>query len=213
MTKQTKRGPGGRVRMGSGISVALLSVMAAIAACNPDGTGITGNIATGKSPSPGASAPGTGSKDQVPGTIGGGGSGNPSTSPSGGGSSNTNPTATPTAGPGVKSVVISPSSATLNVPAADSVTTASYATSQVFSATVFLEPSGQNSQVKWSISSGASVATASAGSGGLGFSVEVLASAATGSLVLTATSIKDPTKKATASVFITRNSQVELDIK
>lgn len=211
MTKQTKRGPGGRVRKGTGLAFALLSVVAAMAACTADGAGVTGGINTGKSPSPGASAQGTGSKDQVPGTIGGG-SASPSTLPSGN-TSNTNPSPTPTAGPGVKSVVISPSEATLNVPAADSVTTASYATSQVFSATVFLEPTGQNSQVKWSISSGAKVATASAGDGGLGYSVEVLADAATGSVVLTATSIKDPTKKATASIFITRNSQVELDIK
>lgn len=194
--------------MGSGFAWAMVALVTSLGACNTDGSGLSIQ-ATGKSPSPTASqVQGSGDRNNVPGVIGG--SGSPGTS--GNGSGSPSPTTSPTqqTGAGVKSVSINPSQATLNAPADDGVTTASFATSQVFTATVFLEPTGQNSQVRWSLSNGTGVATASAG---LGFSVEVLPGAAEGSLVLTATSIQDPTRKATASIVITRNTQVSLDIK
>lgn len=109
--------------------------------------------------------------------------------------------------PGVRFVVLQPSSLVLNVPAADGTTPAGYVASQSVSVRVALSNDHDDAKgVTWTVSDPGRLAVSAAGV------VGVKAGAASGSALVTATSVTDPSKSTTAAVLITRDGMLRLSI-
>jgi len=106
-------------------------------------------------------------------------------------------------------VTLTPATVTLNVPAADGFSNAELPYDQTFTARVNLSPEGQNGQVTWSAPDSVVIVPVSAGV----VRVSLKADAASGDVTLTATSMQEPSKKATASITVTRNSQLQFEIQ
>lgn len=212
MTRFQNGGPGFRARGARMAPLYGLILTAAIGACTVDGLGTDpkklGAAGLTPTPAPATKASGTGSESNAPGTIGGDGSANPT--PTAAASAATSPSPLP-AGVGVSRVELEPTSVKLNVPAADGVTTAQLESSQQFVATVKLSPTGQNAQVNWTVSDAVNVKVTPIVSGRVTVSVEP--GAPVGEVILTAAAKQDETKIATASILITRDSQLSFEIK
>ncbi len=189
------------------LAVALAtSLSLAMAACAEIPVG--GNPSAGRSNTPGQSAsptptPRTGASSDLPGGIANGGSGNPSASP-------TATTGTTTPGSTVQAVVLTPKGVTLNAPAANSASASlEFRTYQQFSVTVTFtdRAAGGAADVNWESSDPERV---SISSGGLAMA---LSSAATGTVEIRAIAKKDSSRRATASVTVTRNTEIDLVVE
>lgn len=183
----------------SSVAVALAAAVYSASACTVD-VGSSG-ANPGRTTGPSGSSPSPKASLDVGGTIGGGGtgSGNPTPTPT--------PTGSGTAVSMVQGVALQPPAVSLNAPPANQASASlEFNSNRQFAATVsFLDRGpGGNADVMWESSDTSRVVVSESGL------AMVKTDAATGTVVIKAIAKRDTSKAATASITVTRNTEVEL---